>query len=785
MTDSLHEISLPGCRPLPLASYLKALGVLRVVAGLRDPEGDSRGDRFTMGYWKNDCFTLRSRLSKQDLISRFLEGYRPSTIVDPWNGGSGFYPKDNRDAITAILNGKADRFEAYRTTIRTCMEILRGLKIDSKDDDKKPFLLKECRNRLPDEALGWLDAAFLFVGDKPRFPPLLGTGGNDGRLDFPNNFMQRLCELFDPETGQPHESAESLLREAFYEENTDELYSKGAVGQFDPGGAGGDNSKSGFSSNSLFNPWDYVLMLEGTLVFASAAVRKLGSNSQGALAYPFCVRSSGVGYGSANEEDEKSSRAEMWLPLWEQPATLAEIHVLFAEGRAQVRRRPAKNAVDFARALATYGVDRGIEEFVRYGFHQRNGLAFFAVPLDRYRVQGQPEVNLIQTIDGWLDRYRRNAGSENAPSRAKRAIRRVDRAIMELCQRKGPERVQEVVIALGEAEAVLVHSKGFRENSYLPPLLLPPEWLSAMDEPSKEEIGSDKFREFRLAASLAGIWDKRVGAFREHLEPVEVKYSKPQWKTDDSLKIDWGTGGLLRNLAAVLHQRIVAAIQLGPPEGQDVLLFPGSSSIRASLGDIQAFLDGKVDLTRLEALLKGLVLLDWGKIHLGNKAKEKKQAEEKKQADGKKNVDGKENVDGEKSDNQEEKFVSKRKIKPGPNEPTPTAVYSLLKLTHLDRPLSFSKGASENSIRLTPSISRLVASERINDAMELAVRRLRSSGVPPVSNLPTYLSCDCDRLVASLLFSISSSAAQKLARRLMSTETIEEASQLESAVNES
>ena len=33
---------------------------------------------------------------------------------------------------------------------------------------------------------------------EPKYPSLLGTGGNDGNLDFTNNAMQRLGELFDP-----------------------------------------------------------------------------------------------------------------------------------------------------------------------------------------------------------------------------------------------------------------------------------------------------------------------------------------------------------------------------------------------------------------------------------------------------------------------------------------------------------------------------------------------------------------------------------------------------------
>jgi len=44
----------------------------------------------------------------------------------------------------------------------------------------------------------WLNAALVLDGEgKARWPSLLGTGGADGRLDFTNNFMQRLAEVYD------------------------------------------------------------------------------------------------------------------------------------------------------------------------------------------------------------------------------------------------------------------------------------------------------------------------------------------------------------------------------------------------------------------------------------------------------------------------------------------------------------------------------------------------------------------------------------------------------------
>jgi CRISPR-associated protein Csx17 len=35
----------------------------------------------------------------------------------------------------------------------------------------------------------------VLTGEHTIFPPLLGTGGNDGRLDFSTNFHQRLLDV--------------------------------------------------------------------------------------------------------------------------------------------------------------------------------------------------------------------------------------------------------------------------------------------------------------------------------------------------------------------------------------------------------------------------------------------------------------------------------------------------------------------------------------------------------------------------------------------------------------
>jgi CRISPR-associated protein Csx17 len=94
---------------------------------------------------------------------------------------------------------------------------------------------------------------------------------------------------------------------------------------------------------------------------------------------PFTVSFSPDGSSSGAAGEEKTSRGEVWAPVWTRAWTLAEIRQLFGEARASWQGRPARRAVDFYAATRTLGVARGIERFVRYGLQQRNGLAFVAV----------------------------------------------------------------------------------------------------------------------------------------------------------------------------------------------------------------------------------------------------------------------------------------------------------------------------------------------------------------------------------------------------------------------
>jgi len=370
MTETLHEIALPGCTPIPLAHYLKALGVLRLVSEQADPA--------VRGWWEDDLFHLRSRLDVDALLEFFLEDYRPTPVLTPWNGGSGFYPKDKKTGIDALGSTKAPRFSLYRGAISLCSAALSRLGLSAKPEGgEKEDLLKVCRASLPDEIVTWLDAAFVLGNDGPSYPALLGTGGNDGRLEFTNNFMQRIAEVIVPKSGEPAPRSRGQLEAALFDVAAhDRLRARSRtkpLGQFLPGGAGGANAAAGYDGDAVTNSWDFILMLEGALVFSGSVARRRSEGGPGLLSYRFAVRTTDAGYDTASAGDIAKGRAETWLPLWERPASYREVASLFAEGRASVGRRSARDGMDFARAVATLGVDRGISAFERFGYLQRNG----------------------------------------------------------------------------------------------------------------------------------------------------------------------------------------------------------------------------------------------------------------------------------------------------------------------------------------------------------------------------------------------------------------------------
>lgn len=591
-----NPLPLPGCTPEPLMSYLKALGVFRLVAEQKDPSVKLS--------WANGTAVLHTTLTPDGLIRFFLDEYKPTPIVGPWGARSGFFPGSSessaREALNAIETAATTtpRLRPFADMIVGVRRVLTRLGFTEKaKDDDKLLLLRECRNELDDHLIPWLDTAYILTEDGRKFPPLLGTGGNEGSGSYVSTFAQAVVSLIA--RGQSAGGVETALFGAF-----DTQLGGLAVGHFDPGALGGPNGTQGVSGGGGANPWDYLLGIEGSLLFAGAAARRYGADAVGKAAYPFCVEPVAVGYASESEiESGEKTRAELWLPLWDAPTSLGEVSRLFAEGRAQLGRRQAKNAVEFALSLSMLGVSRGLTAFVRYAFVMRYGLSYFAAPLGRVPVKLRPDARLLDDppLVEWIERLRlATSDKDKTPARYQTALRHIDRTIFAFANRseQGNDApyLLSVLRAIGRAERTLAHGLRFSQEKYLRPLAgLSRQWLTQADDDSAE---------FHLAASLAGMTRKDdVGPIRVFLEEVEIK-KFANWSPGSTSAV-WSNRPLADNLAAVFRRRQMEAFREG------ISGVPVYSPRFARLDDVIAFLNEKTDDDKLSDLLWGLIGVEY------------------------------------------------------------------------------------------------------------------------------------------------------------------------------
>jgi CRISPR-associated protein Csx17 len=686
----------------------------------------------TRAAWRNESLLLQTPLTREQMEQFFLHDYQPTPVMAPWNGGSGFYKKDNKEALEIILASNQPRLDLYRNCLRMVEEALIGVdRSASPKGDEKAILLIRMRGLLPDEAIAWLDAAVLLAGDTPQYPPLLGTGGNDGRLDFTNNFMQRLVEVLCLDGNNAETESHDWLRLALFGDTAPGLTKK-AIGQFSPGQAGGPNGTTGFDADAAINPWDFVLMIEGALLFAAAAVRRNADDPYGVLSYPFTVRTVGAGSGSLGEGDAANARGELWMPLWNQPASYVEVRALLSEGRVALGGKPARDALDFVRAIHHLGGYRGIRSFQRYGLLMRSGKAYLATPLERIEVTDKPRANQLDELDqGWLEKFRKFAQGETAANRFQALRHRLENAFFDSSGKDlSCEETQAVLALLGEIQSALAGSSKAREA--VDPLpRLSEQWV---------QHANDHTPAFRIARALAGLRgdDTFPLPLRAQLFPVHPRYPH-KWIDDANnngndpasrVRICTGTAGSLPRMLRVLLDR-----RLWLAEKSDMKDKPLQSPAGATLEDIAAFLQsGSMD-QRIAAFLPGLSLCDVPR------------------------EDDRSSGDGS----------------------TPAA-FALLKLCFTPDSILHSAKinvlAQDKRLPVPSGILAQLASEYMPERAVLSAwRRLHASGLNPVfsrNDLPSLDGIDPERAAAALLIPLRFGAYGSLARSVLK-KTSEEA----------
>ncbi|MFH0900729.1 MAG: type I-U CRISPR-associated protein Csx17 [Pseudomonadota bacterium] len=757
---TIHVHRLAGCAPEPLAHYLKALGVLRLVS--------EQADRDARGWWKDECFHLATGLDAESTVRFFLDTYQPTPLVAPWNKGSGFYQPGQ--GIAAFETSGAARFDLIRQGIAAARDLLheiaeadaavrrikdetkvRGLSAADREklradssykrrlaDAERRFqslkaeLVPRCRFLWRGRHADWLAAAIVIDDDgKPAYPAMLGTGGNDGRLDFSNSFFQRLRDLFEVDgNGGAKPGAKACIELALWGRATCALSQGLAIGQYLPGGAGGANATAGPEGESLLNPADFVLAMEGCLLFKAGVGKRLDLRDRGKACAPFALPPHAAAYASASQSDE-SPRGEQWMPLWGAPASVSELRHLLAEGRSRLGSRPVLEPIHFARAVASLGVARGIVAFQRFGYIERNGQSNLAVPLGRFRVQERalPHISLLDDLDTWLARVKRAARGEKASTRLVLSERAVADALFAVVQHPDePLRWQRVLLALASVEAVLASGSGFEAG---PIPTLNPGWISAADDGSPESRLAIVFALQGAPVRGGGGGDLPVDPVRRHWLPLspngrvfDTRKEGQQKRLVRGPSLVIAGRDAVQDALALVQRRLVEGARAGRRQ-LGLVPAPGASAFPADLARLVA---GEVDLERTLGLARAIAAIDRHDRH----------------------------------DRHDRLVATRRQVHVAPClDIWPDDAWCAIRLATLAWPFE-----NHRELGCDPAIVRRLAAGDAPGAIDIALRRLRAAGI--VASLRGgYASPERGRLwAAALAFPIDRRTARRMARRL-------------------
>lgn len=585
-----HEF--PGLGTQPLSTYLAALGVARVISRQADPQA-----RFG---WQGEVFHLTT--SVEDVTDFLLHDYVPSPIVSPWNGGSGFGEKDKtpRQILDQICTANSVRLRGLVRTITATRRVLDepGAALWPKGE-----LIQRLRNKWPDEAIDWLDAAVVLTGNvtSPGFPPLLGTGGNDGRLEFSGNFHQRLVDVL-PDLGAKEAVSAGWLLDALHGTSTTPLKSA-SPGQFDAVGTGGPNALP-MGTNALTNPWTFVLMMEGALWFATSSTRRLGADSAHA-AIPFTVAPALSGRATPDGDE---SRGEVWVPVVDDVSAQHFTQVM-REARASWNGRSVSNALQMQAAVRTFGVDRGVSRFRPHTIAQRNGLAFAAIAHDPVWVRGSERAQWIRRPLG-----RGQYLARLVPNAQQGLVRRFERACQRFLTDLTPAVFLEVLELLNFVEQAVLRSKGGYDSASSPPA----RPIASELEGFLTEV-LRKSPEARVAAAIASGWYQPAGSWQpRQARPLrEVLQYVPRDEHGLSHPPVRGLGA--SPLVQVLAD---ATVWLANHTSSDGLVATGFRPVwvhrySTSPEDAHRFALGHLNDALVQRYLTAFLALDWGHSTLG------------------------------------------------------------------------------------------------------------------------------------------------------------------------
>lgn len=466
----------------------------------------------------------------------------------------------------------------------------------------------------------WAQLALFEMEEKPRYNPILGKGGNDGRRDFAVMFQQALtmCLLDKNKVADSRSWLENALFgvPAELPEFTGGSWFASSIKQHNSG-------QSGFFSEGRISPWTYLLAVQGVLSFSGAASRRLGSKAKPEAVFPFIVSAPSPVEDAKRLNVDKKTEAEIWTPLWSNPASFQEIQWMLRKGRARVSNRAATAPAEMAQAALGAQVDRGILKFIRHSLdHTTSANTFEAVPAGEFGVGGDRSeaAAILAELASWVNRLPRD-GTESKRYTGFR--RRIEDAILAACQSPDePARFLNVLQVAATIDSRIDRNKDLRAPPKVPVLPLSPRWfLFCHDEaPSPELVVAASI------ASLAGdkVWneatnrgdrDPKTGVppLRGNLYGVSLfqpwSRERNAWAAylpSRHARAVWTGLNAARDFAAVLRRRCLDSDVARPLALDGKVVCPPQYLL--------ALLNGSLDLANIAALVPAMSLINWDQM---------------------------------------------------------------------------------------------------------------------------------------------------------------------------
>ncbi len=609
------SIRLDGTSENSMIHYLKALGILKIL--------NEQVDADATGMWIDKRFVINSDVvGEESLVDFFADSYTPTPIVSPWNRGSGFY-NTGRGNLQKIKNTTEPRLEKYRQVIKQSEDKLNEifgsqdpsmraeeLKGERNGVSIKRMLVVELHNSLPDEVIHWIDSAVMARSDSStlEMAPILVSGGNDGKFECSNNYMRAVVECVST---TEREVRKKMMRDALFGEEFAYDTKIESVGHLHPGAYQDQSSSASGEKFVRTKPWDLMLAMEGITLMAGS-VSKRSTKRGGKAAFPFSVEASWGGYSTASGTEavlngKKELNDEVWLPIWDNPATIHDVRMLFRNGLAEMGSTTPNNGVEFGIAVLNLGREIGVSAFQRFSILKRRGKDHFSCHVGKIFVTNDQRTELLLDLYGWIADIRLR---RKLPPSVVGRLDRLDDAIFDFCSRPHKETLQKVLIAVGKLELQIGRSRLHKSLKCVEPIkMISCGWI-------KECEPGTSSPEFRIALALASIQEPFESApnksclMRENVEDVKNEGGPgPRWRDERRAAI--GRGDLINDMMAILHRRHVD----GSIAGNNHV--PLSSKICATTNDIRLFLGGHLDCDLIRDLMIPLTFVDYSGVDAG------------------------------------------------------------------------------------------------------------------------------------------------------------------------